>query len=268
MRPRLAFAALLTTSLVAVAVPAAAGSSDTSADPAATAPSQPPASPNSTPSPATSPDPGSTSATTADPAAADPTTVVPTQASVAAPAGSDPATCLQSAGTNFIGALNCLTPSGGSNPITSIVTQLEAASSSGGAPGISPTSFQSLASCVQGALTAKTPSASDVVGCIKTFSLSLTGAQQQLNCLSPILNGALSGVQGLAQIPPNATPLQAELTGLQAQLTALPTCLQGTAAAPVTGTTTSSGGATTPATTTAADPTEATPVAATPNFTG
>lgn len=252
------------TSLVAVAVPAAAGSSDTSATPpdlgSVAGQLQPSATPSATDSPAVASGTGSTTNGTTTPAAADTTT---------APASSDPATCIQSAGSNFLGLLNCLTPTGSSNPITSIVTQLQAAAAGGGAPGVPTSAFQDLATCVQGALTGTTPSASDVIGCIKTFSGSITGSQQQLNCLTPILQGALGGVQGLVSVPPNPAPLQAELTGLQGQLTTLATCLQGSPSpTPTAGTSTSSGEATTPATTTASDPTEAVPVAATPNFTG
>ncbi len=72
VRPRLAFAALLSTSLVAVAVPAAAGSSDSSASPpdlgTITQQLQPNADP--TTSAGTSSDTGSTTAGTQQPAAA------------------------------------------------------------------------------------------------------------------------------------------------------------------------------------------------------
>lgn len=261
MRPRLAFAALLSTSLVAVAVPAAAGSSDSSAAPPdfGTISQQltPSASPSSSSS--TSSDTGSTTAGTNDPAATTTTT---------APAGGDPAACLQSAGSNPLALLTCVTPSGGTNPLTGVVTQLQGLAAGGGAPGLSPAPFEALAACVQTNLTATPPDGTKLEKCFSTFAQSLTGAPQA-TCLDPILQGVIGAVQDLVE-KQDPAPLQAELTGLQGQMTTLASCLQGSStgtsssSAPAsTGTTSSSGAATTPS-----DPTEAVPVAATPTFTG
>lgn len=259
MRPRLAFAALLTTSLVAVAIPAAAGSSDTSA----TSPDVGTLTQQTSPSPApsASASPGTqTSATTAT--AADPT-ATPTPTATAS--SSDPLTCLQSAASNPLAIFNCAS-AGGANPLTALVSQIQSAASGSGAPSLSPAPVEAFAACVQTNLTASPPDAAKVEGCFSTFAQTITGAQQA-KCLDPILQGVLGGLEGLVTTQ-SPTPLQTELAALQGQLTALPTCLSGTGNTPVTtGTTTSSGGATTPATTTS-DPTEAVPVAATPNFTG
>jgi hypothetical protein len=125
-----------------------------------------------------------------------------------------------------------------------------------------------LAACVQTELSKSPPDGAALEGCFSTFGKAVTGAPQA-TCLDTILQGTATGVENLlTKQDPSA--LEAELTGLQNQLTGLATCLQGTPAggsspsAPATtGTTTSSGGATTPT-----DPTEAVPVAATPTFTG
>jgi hypothetical protein len=261
VRPRLAFAALLSTSLVAVAVPAAAGSSDSAASPPdlGTITQQVSPSTASSPSPQASADTGSTTAGTQDPAAAVTTTT---------PAASDPAACIQGAGSNPLAILTCVTPSGGTNPLTGLVTQLQGLAGGGGAPGLSPAPFEVLAACVQSNLTATPPDGTKLEACFSTFAKSLTGAPQA-TCLDPILQGVIGAVQDLVE-KQNPAPLQGELTGLQGQLTTLASCLQGapagtssTSAPASTGTTTSSGGATTPS-----DPTEAVPVAATPTFTG
>ncbi len=264
MRPRLAFAALLTTSLVAVAVPAAAGSSDSAATPPDLGTITQQLTPDASPSPSTSAssDTGTTTAGTAQPAATQ------TTAAAAAAAGSDPATCIQSAGTNLLGVLNCVTPTGGTNPLTGLIQQLQGLAAAGGGSGLPTTAFQHLATCVQDQLTAGTPDGSKIEGCFSTFAQAITGAPQA-TCLDPILQGTITAVQDLVQNQ-NPAPLQAELTSLQNQATTLASCLQGSStgtsssSAPAsTGTTTSSGAATTPS-----DPTEAVPVAATPTFTG
>jgi hypothetical protein len=246
---------------VAVAVPAAAGSSDSAATPpdlgTVTQQLQPNADPSASPS--TSSDTGSTTSGTQQPAAAVTTTT---------PAASDPATCIQGAGSNPLAILTCVTPSGVTNPLTGLVTQLQGLAGGGGAPGLSPAPFELLAACVQSNLTATPPDGTKLEKCFSTFAQSLTGAPQA-TCLDPLLQGVIGAVQDLVE-KQDPAPLQAELTGLQGQLTTLASCLQGastgtsTTSAPAsTGTTTSSGGATTPT-----DPTEAVPVAATPTFTG
>lgn len=245
---------------MAVAVPAAAGSSDSSVSPPDLGTITQQLSPTADPSPSASvsSDTGSTTAGTQDPAAAVTTTA----------GSSDPATCIQGAGSNPLAILTCITPSGGTNPLTGLVTQLQGLAGGGGAPGLSPAPFEALAACVQSNLTATPPDGTKLEACFSTFAKSLTGAPQA-TCLDPVLQGTIGAVQDLVE-KQDPAPLQAELTGLQGQLTTLASCLQGastgtssTSAAASTGTTTSSGGATTPS-----DPTEAVPVAATPTFTG
>jgi hypothetical protein len=246
------------TSLVAVAVPAAAGSSDTSATPPGLGPITGQLQPSTTPTPSASAatGTGSSTNTTSQPAADAPTTA-PASSAGCSPTGlAALLTCLSSAG-------------GGTNPLTSLITQLQAAAAGGGgAPGLPTTAFQDLAGCIQRQLTSGTPDGAKIEGCFSTFAKALTGAPQA-TCLDPILQGTIAAVQDLVQ-KQDPAPLQAELTGLQGQLTTLASCLQGTAntPTPTTGTSTSSGEATTPATTTASDPTVAVPVAATPTFTG
>ncbi len=252
MRPRHAFVALLATSLVAVAIPAAAGSSDTAATPpdlgTITSQLTPNASTSSSAAPA-----ASTSASPSPSASA---------------SGTDPATCIQDAGTNPLAILTCVTPAGGTNPLTGLISQLQGLAGSGGAGGLPVAPFQTLATCVQTNLTAVPPDGTKIEACFSAFAQSLTGASQS-TCLDPLLQGVIGAVQDLVE-KQNPAPLQAVLTGLPATVTTLTTCLQGSSsptpsptATVSTGTTTQSGGATTPS-----DPTAAVPVAATPNFTG
>lgn len=241
---------------MAVAIPAAAGSSDT----AATTPDVGTITSQLTPNADT------TSSPAADPSTSASATPSP---SASASASTDPASCISSAGTNPLAILTCVTPTGGTDPLTGLITQLQGLASSGGAGGLPVAPFQTLATCVQGQLTAGTPDGAKIEACFSSFAAALTGASQS-TCLDPILQGTITAVQDLVQNQDPA-PLQAELTSLQAQATELAACLQGTAtttspspsATVSTGTTTQSGGATTPS-----DPTEAVPVAADPTFTG
>jgi len=239
-----------------VAVPAAAGSSDTSATPPGVGTLSQQSSPSAAPSPTASASTGtgSTNAGTQQPA---------TAATTTAPDSS----CTPGSLPSFLAVLTCATQaSGGANPVTTLVTQIQGLAAGGGAPGLSPAPIEALAACVQSNLTAASPNGAKVEGCFSTFAESVTGAPQA-KCLDPLLQGALNAIQALVQNQ-NPAPLQGVLTGLPATVTTLTACLQGgTTNTPVgttsTGTTTSSGGATTPT-----DPTEAVPVAATPNFTG
>ncbi|HEX4429969.1 MAG TPA: hypothetical protein VHZ96_11950 [Frankiaceae bacterium] len=252
MRPRHAFAALLATCLVAVAIPAAAGSSDTAATPPdlGTVTSQ--LTPDASTSTSPSPDPSASASASASPSASASST--------------DPATCIQGAGTNPLAILTCITPTGGTNPLTGLIAQLTSLASSGGAGGLPVAPFQTLATCVQSNLTAVPPDGTKLEACFSAFALAVSGAPQS-TCLDPLLQGAIGAVQDLVE-KQDPAPLQAVLTGLPATLTTLAACLMPaatTSATPTTstGTTTQSGGATTPS-----DPTVAVPVAATPNFTG
>ena len=261
MRPRYAFVALLATSLVAVAIPAAAGSSDS----AATPPDLGTVTSQLTPTTGTSPSPGASSAGSGTSGTAQ----TPAAAVSSSPAATDPSACIQSAGTNPLAILNCVTPSGGTNPLTGLIAQLQGLASSGGAPGLSPAPFTALATCVQGELAKTPPDGTKIEGCFSAFGQAVSGAPQS-TCLDPLLQGAIGAVQDLVE-KQDPAPLQAVLTGLPGTVTTLVACLQGAASTPTptptatvsTGTTTQSGGATTPT-----DPTVAVPVAATPNFTG
>ncbi len=255
MRPRHAFVALLATSIVAVAIPAAAGSSDTAATPpdVGTITSQLTPNADTTSSPA----PDASTSTSASPSP-----------SASASASTDPASCISSAGTNPLAILTCVTPAGGTNPLTGLITQLQGLASSGGAGGLPVAPFQTLASCVQTNLTAVPPDGTKLEACFSAFAQSVSGAPQS-TCLDPLLQGAIGAVQDLVE-KQDPAPLQAVLTGLPATLTTLASCLMpasSTSPTPSptvsTGTTTQSGGATTPT-----DPTEAVPVAANPTFTG
>ena len=187
----------------------------------------------------------------------------------ASASSTDPASCIQSAGTNPLAILTCVTPAGGTNPLTGLITQLQGLAGGGGVPGLSPAPFTALASCVQAALAKTPPDGTKIEGCFSSFGSAISGAPQS-TCLDPLLQGAIGAVQDLVE-KQDPAPLQALLTGLPATLTTLASCLQGTAtstspspsATASTGTTTESGGATTPT-----DPTEAVPVAANPTFTG
>jgi hypothetical protein len=264
---------MLTTCLVAVAIPAAAGTSstpDTSATSATSA--TPPGigavagqlSPSSTPTPTPSPsasaaaDTGSTTAET------------PAAAARSAAAPSDPAACLSSVSSNPTAVLTCLSGAGagGANPLTGLIAQLQGVAAGGGAPGLSPAPFTALAACLQGNLTTTPPDGTKLESCFSTFAEALTGAPQA-KCLDPLLQGAIGAVQALAE-KQDPSALEAFLTGAPGTVTTLVACLQGASSpsptptptpTPTTGTTTQSGGATT-------DPTTAVPVSATPTFTG
>lgn len=203
-------------------------------------------------------------------ASADPSASASASAGPSASASStDPASCIQAAGSNPLAILTCVTPAGGTNPLTGLITQLQGAAG-GGVPGLSPAPFTALASCVQTNLTAVPPDGTKLEACFSTFAQSLTGAPQA-TCLDPLLQGAIGAVQDLVE-KQNPAPLQGVLTGLPATLTTLASCLSGSGtstttptptATATTGTTTQSGGATTPS-----DPAAAVPVASTPTFTG
>ncbi|HEX4017871.1 MAG TPA: hypothetical protein VHX15_14145 [Frankiaceae bacterium] len=238
---------------MAVAIPAAAGSSDS----AATAPDL------GTVTSQLTPDASETSASaTPDPSAS---------ASSAAPSASasssaDPAACLSTI-ANPLAALTCLSSSAGGNPLTGVISQITSLAGSGGAPGLPTAPLQDLAACVQTNLAAVPPDGTKLEGCFSTFGEAVTGAPQA-KCLDPLLDGAIGAIQSLL-LQQDPAALEAFLLGAQGTITNLASCLTGAATSPSptatasTGTTTQSGGATTPT-----DPTEAVAVAATPTFTG
>jgi hypothetical protein len=258
VRPRHAFVALLATSLVAVAIPAAAGSSDTAATPPDVGTITSQLTPDTSPS-SGAPAAGSDTADTAQTPAAAVTTT--------APAGTDPATCLSTI-ANPLAALTCLSSSSGGNPLTGVISQITSLAGSGGAPGLPTAPLQALAGCVQTNLAAVPPDGTKLEACFSTFGEAVTGAPQA-KCLDPLLDGAIGAIQNLL-LKQDPAALEAFLLGAQGTITNLAACLTGAAttspsptATVSTGTTTQSGGATTPT-----DPTEAVPVAANPTFTG
>lgn len=150
-----------------------------------------------------------------------------------------------------------------------MISQITSLAGSGGAPGLPTAPLQDLATCVQTNLAAVPPDGTKLEGCFSTFGEAVTGAPQA-KCLDPLLDGAIGAIQSLL-LKQDPAALEAFLTGAQGTITNLAACLTGAGntATPTptptatTGTTTQSGGATTPA-----DPTEAVPVASTPTFTG
>jgi hypothetical protein len=247
VRPSHAFAAvLMATSLVAVAVPAYAGSSTDpgSAVTGAVTPGSTSSDASPSPSPSPSTDTSSASSKTAS-----------TNADSTNPlaALTPPASCTQAFGGDPTKIQQCLTDAAGAL--------------GGGSPPPQAAALQTFFTCAQAALVSQSAAAGEKCGTDLFTALGIPGA----DCLDPTLQPILKALDALLK---NQDPSQLQTvleglgTTLPAQLQQLPACLNPTPSDSATPTPTpveSTTAASAPAT---SDPTTAIPVSATPTFTG